>query len=219
LTETQYWNHNSAYHPWIVRLAAQHRGHALDVGCGEGLLVQRLATVSKSVTGIDPDPGAIARARRRNTGLTNVTLEAVDFTDYEANEGSFDVVTFVASLHHLDLTAALLKARSLVSPGGELIVVGLAANKTAVDWIMSGLMLPFVRVGSWMHHETRDVGVAATDARESLGEIRATVQRELPGASIRRALYYRYLLRWRKPDQSGMQARDLVSRSETATTH
>jgi 2-polyprenyl-3-methyl-5-hydroxy-6-metoxy-1,4-benzoquinol methylase len=207
LTETQYWNHNSAYHPWIVRLAAQHRGHALDVGCGEGLLVQRLATVSKWVTGIDPDPGAIARARRRNTGLTNVTLEAVDFTEYEANEGSFNVVTFVASLHHLDLAAAVLKARSLVSPGGELIVVGLAANKTAIDWIMSGLMLPFVRLGSWMHHETRDVGVVATDARESLGEIRATVQRELPGASIRRALYYRYLLRWRKPDLSGMQAR------------
>jgi len=159
LTETQYWNHNSAYHPWIVRLAAQRGGHALDVGCGEGLLVQRLATVSKWVTGIDPDPSAIARARRRNTGLTNVTLEAVAFTDYEANEGSFDVVTFVASLHHLDLTAALLKARSLLSPGGELIVVGLAANKTAIDWIMSGLILPFVRLGSWMitRHEMSEL--------------------------------------------------------------
>jgi SAM-dependent methyltransferase len=171
-------------------------------------LVQRLATVSKWVTGIDPDPGAIARARRRTGGLTNVTLVEVDFIHYEANEGSFDVVTFVASLHHMDLAAALPKARSLVSPGGELIVVGLAANKKATDWIMSGLMLPFVRLGSSMHHETRDVGVAAIEARESLGEIRATVQRELPGASMRRALYYRYLLRWRKPDLSGVQVLD-----------
>lgn len=137
-----------------------------------------------------------------------MTLEEVDFIDYEAVDGSFDVVTFVASLHHLDLAAALPKARSLVSPGGELIVVGLAANKTAIDWIISGLMLPFVRLGSSMHHETRDVGVAAVEARESLGELRATVQRELPGASIRRALYYRYLLRWRKPDRSGRQALD-----------
>jgi 2-polyprenyl-3-methyl-5-hydroxy-6-metoxy-1,4-benzoquinol methylase len=197
-TETEYWNHNSAYHLWIVRLAAQHRGHALDVGCGEGLLVQRLATVSRWVTGIDPDSGAIARARRRTTGLTNVTMEEIDFIDFEANAGSFDVVTFVASLHHLDLAVALAKARALVRPGGEIIVVGLAANKTAIDWMISGLMLPFVRLGSCMHHEARDVGVAATDARENLGEIRATVQCELPGASVRRALYYRYLLRWRK---------------------
>jgi SAM-dependent methyltransferase len=135
-----------------------------------------------------------------------VTLEEVDFIDYDANEGNFDVVTFVASLHHLDLAAALPKARSLVAPGGELIVVGLAANKTAIDWIVSGFRLPFVRLGSSMHHESRNVGVTATDARESLGEIRATVRRELPGASIRRALYYRYLLRWRKPDLSGMHA-------------
>jgi len=136
-----------------------------------------------------------------------VTLEEVHFIDYEADEGSFDVVTFVASLHHLDLAAALLKARSLLCPHGELIVVGLAANKTAIDWITSGLVLPFVRLGSWMHHEKRDVGVATTDAGENLGEICATVQRELPGASIRRALYYRYLLRWRKADLSGIQAR------------
>jgi 2-polyprenyl-3-methyl-5-hydroxy-6-metoxy-1,4-benzoquinol methylase len=127
-----------------------------------------------------------------------VTLEEIGFIDFEANEGSFDVVTFVASLHHLELAVALAKARSLVCPGGELIVVGLAANKTAIDWLMSGLMLPLVRLGSFMHNETRDVGVPATDARENLDEIRATVQRELPGASIRRALYYRYLLRWRK---------------------
>jgi SAM-dependent methyltransferase len=131
-----------------------------------------------------------------------VTLEEVDFIDYEADEGSFDVVTFVASLHHLDLAAALAKARSLLSPGGELIVVGLAANKSAIDWIVSGLMLPFARLGSSMHNERRDIGVAAIRARESLSELRATVQRELPGASIRRAVYYRYLLRWRKPDPS-----------------
>jgi SAM-dependent methyltransferase len=136
-----------------------------------------------------------------------VTLEEVDFIDYEADEGSFDVVTFAASLHHLDLAAAILKARTLVCPGGELIIVGLAANKRPIDWIMSGLMLPFVRLGSSMHHETRDVGVAAMEARESLGEIRATVQRELPGASVRRAFYYRYLLRWRRPDPSGMLTR------------
>ena len=119
--------------------------------------------------------------------------------DYAAPDGSFDVVTLVASLHHMDMAAAIPKARSLLRPGGDLIVVGLSANKSAADWMLSALMLPFARLGGWVHHETCDVELVATDPAESFGEIREFVQRELPGARMRRALYYRYLLRWRKP--------------------
>jgi len=112
---------------------------------------------------------------------------------------SYDLITFVASLHHLDLTAAIQKARSLLRPGGELIVVGLSANHTVADWAVSALQLPLVRLSGWMHHEARDIGVAAVPPRESLPEIRAVAERELPRARIRRGLYYRYLLRWEKP--------------------
>ena len=49
----EYWNHNSAYHPWLIPIAAQHCGDVLDVGCGEGLLAQRLAPVLRSVTAAD----------------------------------------------------------------------------------------------------------------------------------------------------------------------
>ena len=47
--------------------------------------------------------------------------------------------------------------------------------------------------------ERRDVGVAVAEPRESLREIRATARRELPGVRVRRGLYYRYILRWRRP--------------------
>ena len=57
-----YWNHNSAYHPIIVRAADALDGDVLDVGCGEGLLVERLAKVSRQVTGVDRDRAAIERA-------------------------------------------------------------------------------------------------------------------------------------------------------------
>jgi len=192
-----YWNHNAAYHGWIVRVASQHHGSVLDVGCGEGLLIERLASVSASVTGIDPDHGAIERARLRTSGLPNVKLEVAGFLEFRAQEASFDVVTFVASLHHLDLVLGIRKARSLLRPGGELLVIGLSANKTPADWFLSGLKLPLVRLGSWMHHETRDVGVTAINAHESLAEIQDIVLHELPRARIRRGLYYRYLMHWR----------------------
>ncbi|MDZ4268770.1 MAG: class I SAM-dependent methyltransferase, partial [Mycobacterium sp.] len=72
-----YWNHNSAYHPWLIPIAAHHCGDVLDVGCGEGLLAQRLAPVSRSVQAIDPDPQAVRRARDRLAPQRTVTVEQV----------------------------------------------------------------------------------------------------------------------------------------------
>ncbi len=99
----------------------------------------------------------------------------------------------------MDLVLGIRKARSLLRRGGDLLVVGLSANKTPADWILSGLNLPLVRLGSWMHHETRDIGVMAVDPHESLLEIKEVVRRELPGARMRRGLYYRYLMHWTNP--------------------
>lgn len=194
-----YWNHNSAYHPWLIPIAAQHCGDVLDVGCGEGLLAQRLAPVSRTVLAIDPDPRAVRRARDRLAPQRTVTVEQVDFEAFDAGDSRFDLITFVASLHHMELRESLLKARQSLRPSGEIAVVGLSANKTPGDWLWSAACLPAVRIGSWLHAETRDIGVPVAEARESLDEIRHIVDDVLPGAVVRRGLYYRFLLRWRKP--------------------
>lgn len=76
-------------------------------------------------------------------------------------------------------------------------MVGLSANKSVADWVWAGLCLPAVRAGSRLHRESRNIGVAVADPRESLSEIRQTADKVLPGARIRRGLYYRYRLRWR----------------------
>lgn len=191
-----YWNHNSAYHPWLVDIAAGHRGDVLDVGCGEGLLAQRLAPVSRSVTAIDPDADAVNRAQGRLAGQENVTMAHTSFAAYDAGDRRFDLVTFVASLHHMDLRETLTKARDLLTPTGEIAVVGLSANKTVRDYLWAVMCLPAVRVSGCWHAETRDIGLVVADPREGFDEIRRTVGDILPGASVRRALYYRYLLRF-----------------------
>ena len=113
-SDRDYWNHNTAYHPWLVAIAAEHRGDVLHVGCGDGLLAQRLAPVSRSVTGIDPDAAAIGRASDRLASVPHVTVSHGDFQDYEPDAHRFDLITFVASLHHMDLRASLDKARGFV---------------------------------------------------------------------------------------------------------
>jgi 2-polyprenyl-3-methyl-5-hydroxy-6-metoxy-1,4-benzoquinol methylase len=195
-TPDEYWNHNTAYHPWLIDIALRHNGDVLDVGCGDGLLAQRLSATSRSVTAIEPDPAAVQRATERLAAHHNVTIEHSDFGRYQLGGRRFDLITFVASLHHMDLRSALTKARGMLTPTGEMAVVGLSANKSLSDWAWAAACVPAARIGSRLHRETRDIGVVVTNPKENLWEIRRTVADVLPGASVRRALYYRYLMRW-----------------------
>lgn len=195
-TPDDYWNHNTAYHRWLVDIASRHRGDVLDVGCGEGLLAARLAEVSRSVVGIDADPRSVRRASERLQPFGNATVRLLRFEDVERAERSFDLITFVASLHHLPLRDTMRKARQMLRPAGQLAVVGLSANKSIADWLWAGLCTPAARAGSLLHRETRNIGVAVADPRESLAEIRQATADVLPGARIRRGLYYRYRLLW-----------------------
>jgi len=199
-----YWNHNTAFHQEVVRDAGRRGGRALDVGCGEGLLCARLAGVCREVIGIDSDERALARARRRleRTPKARVLARDIMDPDLPVRLGAFETVTCVAVLHHLPLEEGLAALGALVAPGGRLIVVGLAADKSPWDWIVSGLCVLPVRVMGAVHHETRDIGVVTTRARESLGEIRAAASRILPGARVRRRFYYRYSLVWDRPREA-----------------
>jgi 2-polyprenyl-3-methyl-5-hydroxy-6-metoxy-1,4-benzoquinol methylase len=198
-----YWNHNTAYHPWVIEIASRHSGDVLDVGCGDGLLAQRLSPVSQSVTAIEPDPSAAQRASTRLAAHTNVEVVQMAFEQYRPDGRRFDVITFVASLHHMDLRASLLRAREMLTSTGEIAVVGLSANKSIADWLLAAGCLPAVLVGSRLHRESSDIGVRLIDPGESLSEIRRTVDEVLPGATVRRALYYRYLLRWTSNSADG----------------
>jgi len=182
----------------IVTIAEELDGDVLDVGCGEGLLVERLAKVSRSVTGVDRDQQAIDQVRVRTMALTNATVLETDFMELEFAPSSYDMVTFVAVLHHLDFGAALRRARELLRPGGRLIVIGLSANKSIGDYVRSAALLPVVRLMSRMHYETRSVQVVALPPKESFAEIKRTAREVLPGVRLRRAMYYRYILSWTK---------------------
>jgi len=74
-----YWNHNVAFHKELVKDAAQRGGRVLDIGCGEGLLLEKLAACVGEVVGIDPDEGAVFRARKRLISVENATVIAGEF--------------------------------------------------------------------------------------------------------------------------------------------
>ncbi len=62
------FNHNDAYHQYLLRHVPPGCDRALDVGCGAGLLARRLAKRVRSVDAIDR--AATGRRRRPITRAT-----------------------------------------------------------------------------------------------------------------------------------------------------
>ncbi len=191
------WNHNTAYHAELLAAVPARGGDVLDVGCGDGLLVERLAARATRVFGVDPDAQAIARAQRRLAGTPNVRVILGSFlTATELDGRSFDLITCVATLHHLPLLTALERMKAKLNPGGRLFVVGLSANKGVWDWTVSGAQLLPVRLMSKLRGEAGYPDMTTARPRESLAEIRRISQSALPGSCVRRRFYYRYTLTW-----------------------
>ncbi|MGG1554319.1 class I SAM-dependent methyltransferase [Paenibacillus ferrarius] len=196
-----YWNHNTAFHDELVADARLRGGRVLDIGCGDGLLLQRLTPFVRESVGIDPDEQVIARARERLSNVQNVSLVSGDFLQLPvpAEAGRYDTITCVAALHHMPLKEALWQMRELLAPGGKLLVVGLAANKTLLDLAISSAVLLPIRLMDRLHGGMQDVGVRIAEPKESLREIRQASREVLPGVTVRWRFYYRYLLAWEKP--------------------
>lgn len=197
----KYWNHNTVFHDELVENAMQRGGRVLDIGCGDGLLLQRLAPFAQQAIGIDPDTKAIERAQKRLVATSNVSLIEGDFLamPVPSQEECYSTVICVATLHHMDLRSALLKMYQVLAPGGRLLIVGIAANKSIMDFVISGLLVLPIRVMDRLHGGMKDPGVRFANPKESLIEIRQAAHEVLPGAIIRRRFYYRYQIFWDKP--------------------
>lgn len=91
----------------------------LDIGCGSGLLRERMDSVPfKRYVGIDPVPAAIERAQ----GLADERTEFVLGDVSEKELGTFDAVVFNEVLYCVPEPERLLaRAHELVSPGGHLL--------------------------------------------------------------------------------------------------
>ncbi|CAM5463267.1 SAM-dependent methyltransferase [Streptomyces spiroverticillatus] len=198
------WDHNAHYHPWILRQLPARFGSALDIGCGSGDLVRSLAVRGGTVRGVDSDAGIVERARKLTPPELPVSYAVGDAVK-ELPPGPYDVITCVAVLHHLPFREALEVFAERLAPGGTLVVVGCAREESAADYAYGLASLPANVVMALVRNKGRKVvrpasmtaPVRAPDMgfARIAGEARAL----LPGARLRRGLFWRYTLVWRKP--------------------
>lgn len=202
-----YWNTNVARHPGILRAVPEGCGDALDVGCGDGLLARKLTKRAKRVTGIDPSPQMIARAREEAAGHPDLTFVEDDFLTADLPTAGYDFICSVSAIHHMDFEAALTRMRRLLRPGGTLVVVGLARETTPGEWAATIAAAPVVRITKVLRRAHGPDGMPATDPHMSYGQVRTTARLLLPGVRYRRHVLRRYSLTWEKPSHSTQYGR------------
>ncbi len=109
--------------------------HALDLGCGRGLALMKMAErfPASRFEGYDLSLEAIAWAREHASerSLKNVTFEIRDLTDFDktADNAAFDLVTTFDAIHDQAKPLNLLKGiRRCLKPGGVYLAQDIHAS-------------------------------------------------------------------------------------------
>ena len=115
---------HDGYHRMIddleVDLLSEHvQGRdVLEVGCGTGLILHRVAQGAKRAVGIDISQGMLEQAQRRGLEVAQADVLALPFED-----ASFDVVySFKVLAHVADIDQALREMARVTRPGGKLFL-------------------------------------------------------------------------------------------------
>ena len=178
--DTKTYRRNAAYVPVygeaLLRILQPQAGQRiLDLGCGDGVLTEKLAATGASVVGLDPSPGMVRKAKAR--GL-EVRLEAAEaLNDQEA----FDAVFSNAALHWVkDHPQVLKRVYRALKPGGRFVgecggrgnvaAVVVAIMAACSEEGLDGLSLypwRFVSASTFLGH-LREAGFNASDEEVTL---------------------------------------------------
>ena len=109
----------------IDQAALQPEHRVLEIGCGTGTLLMQIKRVHPQVeaVGLDPDPKALARARRKaeRAGLS-IQFDVCFADDLAYPEASFHRVLSSFMFHHLPADqkkGMLSEVRRVLKPGGQ----------------------------------------------------------------------------------------------------
>lgn len=102
--------------PVLALLSAKAGERVLDLGCGDGVLTERILATGADVIGVDASEAMVAAAVARGIDARVMNGEAMDF------DGRFDAVFSNAALHWmLDPAAVARGVFRALKPGGRFV--------------------------------------------------------------------------------------------------
>ncbi len=118
----------------------------LDVGCGGGATVERLATMATDghVSAVDYAEGSVAVSRRKNARLIaagRVDIQKASVSQLPFPDQAFDLVTAIETHYYWpDIATDMREIRRVLKPGGTLVVVAESYRGSRFDALQHALM-------------------------------------------------------------------------------
>jgi len=209
------WDHNAYYHRLLLRQMPPECRRVLDAGCGAGAFAARLAGRSELVDAVDRCSEMIEEARRRTPG--NVTCVLADVLADPLPGTDYDAIFSISALHHMPLQDALPLLAAALRPGGVLAAIALPRPDLRRELPAELLAAAGHRLLGAIFLAHRSLGGNGGFAKDPSGPVMPVVMDPplttrqvasqaaalLPGARVRRLLFWRYLLIWHKPIRPG----------------
>lgn len=109
---------------WLnEHLPADNGIAVLDIGCGNGALLNALNDRISLGRGVDESAGMIAQAKKRNAGLDKLAFEVIDGPVLPFEDASFDIVISLMSFRYLDWDPLLSEVKRVTRPGGLFLIL------------------------------------------------------------------------------------------------
>ncbi len=103
----------------------------LDIGCGNGALLNALSGRISMGRGVDESSAIIDRARKKNAGLSNLEFSKIDGPRLPFPDDTFDIVISLMSFRYLDWDPLLAEIKRVTKPGGKFMVVDMVTVPVA----------------------------------------------------------------------------------------
>jgi ubiquinone/menaquinone biosynthesis C-methylase UbiE len=203
------WNHNNHYHNFILKQIPSSCINTLDIGCGKGSFARLLAERSEQVLALDISTNMINIAKEQSKAYDNIDFEVADALAWDFPDDQFDFIASIATLHHLPLDVMLAKMKKTLRNNGVLVVLDLFEDRNFKGILTSAIAMPInVCLNLIMNgplRESQEIRKIWDEHFENdvllpLSHIRKICDSVLPGAKIRRHLFWRYSIVWRKPN-------------------
>ncbi len=113
---------------WLTaQLGRTEEKRVLDIGCGNGALLQQLSGRIASGTGVDASVNMIAQAKKRCAAQSNLDFATIVGPHLPFPDDSFDVVVSLLSFRYLDWDPMIAEILRVLKPGGRFLVVDMVA--------------------------------------------------------------------------------------------
>ena len=143
----------------------------------------------------------------------NVTCILADVLQEPLPDARYDAIVSISALHHMPVEAVLPRLAGALRPGGVLAAAALPrrdllhelpAEVTAViGHRLLGAAFAILRAsgrGRWYAKELNHIIMPVVlDPSLTTRQVQQQVSALLPGAQVRRLVFWRYFLLWRKP--------------------